>query len=733
MRVIATNSVGNGPTSVEVKETADAQTSQQQAATKNTPATGTPTISGTPEVGQTLSAETSGIDDADGLNNAVFTYQWIRSDGTTDTGISGATSSAYTLISDDEGKTIKVRVSFTDDADNDETLSSDATAAVEAALTAEMQNVPSSHDGSGRFNFRILFSEPVTASFADLKQHAFEVSNATIKRAQRVDGRNDLRKFTIQPSSDEDVGLVLPATEDCADEGAICTSGGKRLSTRLEITVPGPASENSAATGTPTISGTLEVGRTLTASTSGISDVDGLANASFRYQWLANDNAISGATDSTYTLVDADKGKVIKVRVSFTDDGGNEETLTSDATAAVEARPNSPATGAPTITGTAQVGQTLTAATSGISDTDGLTNATFSYQWLADDADIARATGGSYTLVDTDEGKAIKVRVSFTDDEGNDETLTSAPSASVSPADQEEQEPTDHPHALRANADAGTVVLDWNAPDDASSVTMYRILRHRPEEGESEPLVYVDYTHSKDTRYTDTAVEAGTLYVYSVQAADFLGFVGEASDPASVRVPRNNSPATGAPTITGTPQVGEILTADTSTITDADGLNDVSYSYQWLADDADIAGATASSYTLVDTDEGRAVKVRVSFTDDAGNDETLTSAATSAVAPADPSEPPPAPTNLTAAVNSDGSATLSWDAPDDDSVTGYQILRRRPPMGENTLEVYVEDTGSADTTYTDDSVAAGVRHVYRVKAINAAGLSEESNYARAEP
>ena len=51
--------------------------------------------------------------------------------------------------------------------------------------------------------------------------------------------------------------------------------------------------------------------------------------------------------------------------------------------------PNNPATGAPTISGTAQVVETLTADTSGIVDADGLTNASFSYQWLADNADIA--------------------------------------------------------------------------------------------------------------------------------------------------------------------------------------------------------------------------------------------------------------------------------------------------------------------------------------------------------
>ena len=86
--------------------------------------------------------------------------------------------------------------------------------------------------------------------------------------------------------------------------------------------------------------------------------------------------------------------------------------------------------------------------------------------------------------------------------------------------------------------------------------------------------------------------------------------------------------------------MGETLTADTSGIADADGLGNVSFTYQWLADDVDIAVATGSSYTLTDADDGKAIKVSVSFTDDEGNEETLTSAAASAVAAA--------PTMLTA-------------------------------------------------------------------------------------
>ena len=95
----------------------------------------------------------------------------------------------------------------------------------------------------------------------------------------------------------------------------------------------------------------------------------------------------------------------------------------------------------------------------------------------------------------------------------------------------------------------------------------------------------------------------------------------------------SNSPATGAPTVSGTAQVGETLTVDTSGISDEDGLDNVSYSYQWLAapdDDTEIDGATSSTYALQSSDSGKAIKVQVSFTDDAGNDESLTSTGTTA-------------------------------------------------------------------------------------------------------
>ena len=730
-----------------------------------------------------------------------------------------------------------------------------------SSLTASFQDVPETHDGETPFTFRVAFSGDIDIGLPALREDAFTVTGGTVANGQRVDDRHNLFEVRVEPNSGGDVTITLPAGRDCSVSGAICTTGKNQrlLSNSPTAKVAGPA--NAPATGAPTISGTTQVGETLTAGITGIADADGLSGETFTYQWVSSDGTtgtdIENATGSTYKLVAADQGKSIKVRVTFTDDGGNEETLTSAPTAPVwgdgppgaprnlaatpgnkvvtlswespadngnapatgyriewrvdgkdydkniwgtarsmtyttndqanlangvkyffrvkagnghgnsygpygpaseevSATPtsgsavdlgtpvlsdtetlhhgmvqldwqdiedagwyvvqyyhvedgewldlpaegveiafhgssavvsnlhglswlkvrakncagesewsqieqlfgtnasdwdgvpvpeaaegdqiepcsedadtpdNSPATGAPTIGGTAQVGQTLTANTSGIADADGLTNVSFTYQWLADDTDIAGASGSTYTLTDSEESKAIKVEVSFTDDAGNDETLTTAA--------------------------------------------------------------------------TD-AVEA-------------------ASTP--------NSPATGAPTISGTIQVGETLTADTSGVSDADGLSSVQYEYQWLADDSDISGATNATYTLTDSEESKAITVQVSFTDDADNEETLTSAATDVVAGTQPTEPPDKPTGLEATATHD-SVTLTWDDPGDDSITGYVILRRIPGVdSEGHFDVLVADTGTAATTYTDNTVAAETRYTYRIKAINGAGTSERSRWS----
>ena len=177
VRVIATNVVGDGPASVEATGTP----------------TGAPTISGTAQVGQTLTADTTGIYDDDGLANVSYSYQWIRSDNGTDTVIAGETDSTYTLVAADMGKTLKVRVSFTDDADNNESLTSEATVAVTRPppQPPEMDGI-SIHDGKLRVSggrLRLNGFQPALPAYLLLML-------GSISPRSRYSGSRDLRNTT---------------------------------------------------------------------------------------------------------------------------------------------------------------------------------------------------------------------------------------------------------------------------------------------------------------------------------------------------------------------------------------------------------------------------------------------------------------------------------------------------------------------------------------------------------
>ena len=427
----------------------------------------------------------------------------------------------------------------------------------------------------------------------------------------------------------------------------------------------GETPSNTPATGAPAIGGTARVGETLTASTSGISDQDGLTRVSYGYQWTAGGSDISGATGSNHTLTSSQQGQTVTVRVSFTDDAGNAESLTSVATAQVEARPNPPATGTPAISGTPQVGETLTASTSEIADQDGLTGVSYSYQWTAGGSDIDGATGSTYTLTFGEQGQTITVRVAFTDDASNAESLTSPATEAVAAP----------PAQLTASFLAAP-----SSHDGDNSFTFE--LRFSEE-------VEVSYLTLRDHAFTETG-----------------GQVTGAS--------RLNQPSNTRWQITVEPDSDADVTVVLPPTTDC--------------------GAQGA----ICTGGGRKLSGRVELTVNGPEEEEDEPEPQQDDQPdrqeeTEPQSPPPAPTNLTATVNADGHIVLSWQAPDDDSITGYQVLRRRPGEGEDILLVYVADTQSTATTFTDTGVTAGVKHVYRVKAINAAGLSGWSNYVNPTP
>ena len=146
-----------------------------------------------------------------------------------------------------------------------------------------------------------------------------------------VNGGDQASGVITSPISDDD-GVTVSVVAAAFLEGSY---QGIQTGLGDSLTLSSASQSNTPATGAPNISGTAQVGQTLTAGTSGISDADGLTNVSYSYQWQADETDISGATSSTYALQSSENGKVIKVRVTFTDDAGNDESLTSIGTAAV--------------------------------------------------------------------------------------------------------------------------------------------------------------------------------------------------------------------------------------------------------------------------------------------------------------------------------------------------------------------------------------------------------------
>ena len=93
------------------------------------------------------------------------------------------------------------------------------------------------------FTFELRFSEEPADGFSyvTLRDHAFTVTGGEVVKARRLEqGKNTRWEITVQPDGDGAVTIVLPATTDCADDGAVCTGDGRMLSGRLELTVPGP-------------------------------------------------------------------------------------------------------------------------------------------------------------------------------------------------------------------------------------------------------------------------------------------------------------------------------------------------------------------------------------------------------------------------------------------------------------------------------------------------------------
>ena len=189
---------------------------------------------------------------------------------------------------------------------------------------------------------------------------------------------------------------------------------------------------------------------------------------------------------------------------------------------------NSPAQGIPGINGILEVGQSLLADTAPISDVDGLENADFNYQWLADDVEITEARGADYTLTSDNLGKVIRVKVDFTDDNGNEESLISEPTPAVTA--------TTNPELQSAAVDRDILTLTFDRELDTSVALPPGIFGVNVNDA-SRPVIAVAVGQSNVILLLDTAVSAGDTVTVDYTVPRMRRRAGCGTRPATPRSP----------------------------------------------------------------------------------------------------------------------------------------------------------------------------------------------------
>ena len=174
-----------------------------------------------------------------------------------------------------------------------------------------------------------------------------------------------------------------------------------------------------------------------------------------------------------------------------------------------------------------------------------------------------------------------------------------------------------------AGDNPGEMLITWDAHTQTTKTFLNYRVAWTPQGESFKSADQTDWNaHTTGTQHTVTGLDAGASYQVKVRTRYegnqrsrwtqvVTGQAGQAAAPT-------NSAATGQPTITGSAEVGETLTADTSAISDGNGTTNAVFTFQWVRStswfpDTDISGATNSTYVITNAEIDKAIKVRVKF------------------------------------------------------------------------------------------------------------------------
>ena len=280
----------------------------------------------------------------------------------------------------------------------------------------------------------------------------------------------------------------------------------------VAISACGAGGEDTNSPGSITLSGTPLQGQTITAT---VNDADGVLTGTIRYQWRSGNSLIDGANGSTLILGADEVGDPVSVVATYDDEKGFNQRVLSPETADIE-RLLVNEDGSLIISGDAMVGAELSSA---ITDGNGVGD-DVAYQWMANGTAIEGATTSSFVITEAQLSQVISLMVTYTDNDGFDESITSAETVAVVAA------PDESPSVLTI-ADSSTLVVgtqvvanlrDTNGTTNATDFVWM-----------ADGVVIAD---ASDSTYTPTTDDLGKVLSVSISFTDDDGFEEMASDTA---------------------------------------------------------------------------------------------------------------------------------------------------------------------------------------------------------
>ena len=520
-----------------------------------------PEASGNPAVGNTLKCSQGTWS---GTQPLAYSYQWLRDKEA----IGLATSSAYTVVSEDEGHSLSCRVTATNSAGEAYAESTNSLAIPGSKPVPKEEprvlGIPEAEQTLTCSQGPWTGSSPITFTFQWLR-------NGESIADQTGD------TYYVQPA---DEGRNISCTVTGTNAAGKASAASKAVAIRIS-----PPRNNTR----PVVSGAVEDGHTLTCS-------DGTWTGSptkYEYQWVREESPIPSATSSEYVVGSADIGSALYCDVTATNGGGSNSRLSKPV---MKQGSNPPVAAKPEVSGLPISGDELTCKTGTWSGSP----TQILYQWVRakdspEETELESGTASTYKVSSADEGYSLSCTVIAISSEGIGEAESEPLNvAGKQPRNLVAPEVSGGAGSLHIG-ESGTCVRGvWEGAPKPTFT--YRWLRDG-----------IEISGATSSVYTVAEADRGHWLSCVVTATNSEGKLPASSN--SVHVPGSSPvPPVEPPVITGNPEVGRQLTCSQGTWA---GAPPPTFTYQWLLDNVAIPSATSSAYTVTSADRGLMLTCRV--------------------------------------------------------------------------------------------------------------------------